>query len=430
MAVNGGCSNTEVFTTTLVTDIDLTDAIELRSITAYTDLDRGGAPLEATEGGVGFAIPFAGEDRAITQEFRLSYDAGGPLRWLAGAYYADIEEQFERTITGAFGPIQIVLNDGFEKAFENYALFGQVEYQLLPRLRIVAGGRYETEDSVNIQFAVADAEPDTPFFPDEESFFPPAEGSEDVFLPKAGVTYDFTDNASLSFTYQRAYRPGGTDIDPDTGAPIPFDPEFTNNYDLALRSMLFDGALTFNANAFYIQYNDQQLRVAPNPALPFQRFIGNTGESELYGLEIETRWQPTDELSFYGSLGVLESELESFEIGGVSVEGGEFPRSPGVNAAFGGAWDHPSGLVGSLDFTYSDEFLSNIATEPDTVLVDSYFLVDTRIGYETDNWGVFFYAENLFDEEYLLSVDRALDPLPVGNLGRPRTLGVILEAAF
>ena len=425
--ING--DNTEVFTTTLVTDIDLSDVMQLRSITAYTDLDRNGAPLEGTEDGVGFAIPFEGEDRAITQELRLSYDAGGSLRWLAGAYFADIEERFERTIAGPFGPFLILRNDGFEKKFENYAFFGQVEYDLTPALSVVVGGRYETEDNVNVQFGLTDVEPDTPVFPDEETFFTGA-GSQDAFLPKAGVTYKFDDDISLSFTFQRAYRPGGTDEDPETGEGIEFEPEFANNYDLALRSSFFDGVLTVNANAFYIQYNDQQLRVAPDPAFPFRRFIGNTGESDLYGLEIETRWRPTDELSFYGSLGVLESEFESFEVGGVSVEGGEFPRSPNINAAFGGTWDHPSGLIGSLDFTYSDEFFSNISPQPDTVLVDSFFLVDTRIGYKADNWGVFFYAENLFDEDYLLSVDRALEPLPGGNLGRPRTLGVILEAAF
>lgn len=425
--ING--DDTEVFTATLVTDFDLTAALKLRSITAYTDLDRSGAPIDGTEDGLGLSIPFAGEDRAITQEIRLSYDADGPLRWLAGAYYADIEEAFERTITGAIGPFEFFRNDGFEKAFENYAFFGQVEYDLAPAFSVVLGGRYETEDNLNVQFGNTQVTPETPLFPNQESFFT-GSGSQDAFLPKAGVTYNFDANTSLSFTFQRAYRPGGTDEDPETGGGIEFKPEFSNNYELALRSSLLEGALTLNANAFYIQYNDQQLRVAPDPAFPFLRFIGNSGESELYGLEVESRWRPTDELSFYGSLGVLESEFENFQVGGVAVDGGEFPRSPTINAAFGGTWDHPSGLIGSLDFTYSDEFFSNISVAPETVRVDSYFLVDTRIGYQTENWGVFFYAENLLDEDYLLSVDRALEPFPGGNLGRPRTLGVILETEF
>ena len=423
-------NNTEVFTTTLVTDVDITDALQLRSITAYTELRRDAAPIEETRGGTGFAIPSEGDDQATTQEFRLSYDAGGPLRWLVGAYYADIQERFERSISGAFRDFRIVRNDGFEKTFENYAVFGQVEYDLTPSLSIVAGGRYETEDNSNTQFETSDTEPDTPLLPDANSFFT-ATGTEDALLPKAGITYDFDDDVSLSFTYQRAYRPGGTDINADTREPIEFAPEFTNNYDLAFRSLLFDGALTLNANAFYIQYQDQQLRVSPDPATPFLRFIGNAGESELYGLEIESTWRATEELSFYGSLGLQQSEFKDFQVGGVPVDGDEFPRAPNLNAAFGGTWSHHTGLTGTLDFTYSDAFFSNIPNSPE-VRVDSYFLVDTRIGYEADSWGLFFYGENLLDEDYLTSVDRSLEPveLQTGFLGRPRTLGVILEASF
>ena len=64
------------------------------------------------------------------------------------------------------------------------------------------------------------------------------------------------------------------------------------------------------------------------------------------------------------------------------------------------------------------------------MLADGYFLVDTHIGYQGDNWGVFFCAENFFDEDYLQSVALGADPTPFSNLNRPRTLGVILDAEF
>ncbi len=81
---------------------------------------------------------------------------------------------------------------------------------------------------------------------------PPAKTTFKAFLPKIGATYDFTDDASVSATHPAGYRSGGSGVKPGQGRLYTYDPEYTWNYELALRSLWLDRRLSLNANAFYI----------------------------------------------------------------------------------------------------------------------------------------------------------------------------------
>lgn len=57
----------------------------------------------------------------------------------------------------------------------------------------------------------------------------------DVILPKVSLVYDWTDTFSTGFTWQKGYRPGGSRVS-GLGTRSVFEEEFTNNYELSLRS--------------------------------------------------------------------------------------------------------------------------------------------------------------------------------------------------
>ena len=118
-------------------------------------------------------------------------------------------------------------------------------------------------------------------------------------------------------------------------------------------------------------------------------------------------------------------------MGGVDASGDEFAFSPAFSAAFGGTWRHPQGWTGTLDFSYEGGYFSNVPSS-EAVKVDSYTLIDGRFGYDAGNWGAYVFAENLLDEDYVVSADRSNEnpELWFGILGQPQTLGLILEAHF
>ncbi|MEM7741885.1 MAG: TonB-dependent receptor [Pseudomonadota bacterium] len=245
--------------------------------------------------------------------FNRSGESGGPTSTFTGTDFAFPDPAtFAGILFGTPTPdaIQIATADGlrtqiiglipeFEVRFvresdidiENYALFGEATIDVTDKLALTLGARYDEETIKQNVF--------------DETFVPPLPSTGDAtidgiissvaaqfsdqvqvdnvdntftaFLPKAQVTYDWADNVSTSFTYQKAYRAGGVSIntfraalaDPDAGQSDleslgivgSFDPEFTNNYELAFRSQWFDDRLTVNANAFFIDYTDQQITV-------------------------------------------------------------------------------------------------------------------------------------------------------------------------
>src|SRR3546814_4201662 len=69
----------------------------------------------------------------------------------------------------------------------------------------------------------------------------------------------WTPNLKTGFTVQRGYRSGGSSGNIARSATFSYDPEFTWNYELSLRSAWLDGRLTLNANAFYVDWKDQQV---------------------------------------------------------------------------------------------------------------------------------------------------------------------------
>ena len=421
---------TDVLTGSLALSYQVNDAMTLQSVTAFTDLEEDGFVDPATAGGTGSAIPSEGDDSAWTQELRLTYDAGGSIRGLAGIYYADIEEIFERTIDSTFLSLQIFQHDGFEKSFDNIAVFGQVEYDISPQWTFLLGGRFEYEENSSVQFVTRDVTPDNPIVSDLATFFK-GDGSESAFLPKAGITHHFSENTSLSFIFQRSYRPGGTDDNPADNSVVRFDPEFTNNFDLVFRSEFANGRGTLNANLFYIDYKDQQIRVTPDPTSPTDRFVDNAGDSKMYGLELDVRYRPDNIWSFYGALGLLQTEFKEFSVGGVDASGDEFPLAPNVSISLGGTWRHPTGWNGSLDVIHTGGYTSFISAEP-VSNVDAFTLVDGRFGYRADHWEMYVFAENIFDEDYVTDANRSnADPaLWTATLGRPRSVGLALQVEF
>lgn len=305
----------------------------------------------------------------------------------------------------------------------NFAIFGEVEYRPIDKLGLIAGGRYdretvEFEDTVVVTTSAPIGLP-----------LPPADTASsdttfDAFLPKVGVVYDWTDDLSTGFTVQRGYRAGGTSRNILTGEITEFDPESTWNFELALRSQWFDGALTANANVFYTLWRDQQVDVFGPSGSDLDFFTVNAGESRLIGGEIELRANPTDNLELFGSVGIANTEFTDFVDNGIDFAGNEFPRAPEVTGAFGASYFFDNGFELHGDASYTGGNFNDIQNSADS-FVDGRFLLNARAGYQGENWGAFLYVRNLLDEDYLLQIlgDRA-------RSGEPLTVGAFATFSF
>jgi len=253
-------------------------------------------------------------------------------------------------------------------------------------------------------------------------------------LPKAVVTYNWTDDLALSLLAQKGYRAGGVSVNQQTGAVSEFDAEYTWNYELSLRSQWYDQRLTVNANLYHIDWEDQQISVSPTGS-QYDLFTDNAGKSQLQGIELEVSAQVTDNLELYGTFGYSKTEFKEFSTlsGGSTVDyaGNEFRDAPGYTGNLGVNYQNGN-LQASVDATFQDKSYTDNENTRDN---DSRALLNARLGYDIDaSWTVAVWATNLLDREYVTSIYSRNPSFPIAQdtvtVGSPRSFGASVNYQF
>lgn len=393
--------------------------------------------LDGTPAVTGYSFR-PGTNETIEQEFRLYFE-GDRVTAVAGLFFTDIEADNVsalRSITPA-GQLNFDLRQLVQT--ENYALFGEAEIELTPYWDVILGGRYDIE---TVDFSAVTTLSFTP--PGGVPLprpGPPNEvngGSYDAFLPKIGVVYNFHEDVSLGLTYQRGYRAGGARTNfgavdaAGNIAPrvVEFDPEFTDNFELAFRSVWLDGNLTVNANAFYTDYTDMQVFVQLSPN-PLDTEVRNAGAAELFGAELDVRATPTANLEVFGGVAYVDTEFKRFVSNGVNLAGNEFTFAPNWTATLGAQYTFNNGVYVGGDISYTGEFFNDAANNPLTRNNDR-LLIGLRAGYETDRISLVAFVNNLLDEDYTLFRGAQVGTVAPNSisLGEPRTFGALATFKF
>ncbi|MEM9278994.1 MAG: TonB-dependent receptor, partial [Pseudomonadota bacterium] len=141
------------------------------------------------------------------------------------------------------------------------------------------------------------------------------------------------------------------------------------------------------------------------------------------GAEIDAKWSPDDNLDLFASAAYVETEFLEFLDGGNDFSGNEFRDAPNFTASAGATYNFDNGTYVSGDVSYTGTSYSDAAN---TIRNDSRFLVNLRIGHREENWEIFAYARNLFDEEYL-SGGATIGANTFAFSGEPRTVGVVFQ---
>lgn len=470
---------------TLEIGYDLGNGLSLTSVTNYSDIrfrsvadpDRGPTPGQTSQ--------IYDPDKTFQQELRLNIDKGW-VRGLIGGYYLRDDNRgyhFEatqslnltrlgvdrqllalglsqatvNTVLNLYGGVVPIRNSLSQpRLTKNYAGFADLTFPITERLRINAGLRYdrETQERGATQTVVIDR-----VLPDPANLAIPAlapivtrlnallvataAGANSVepvrpvtyqaWLPKLGLTYDVGEDVSLSFTVQRGYRAGGSGLNQQRAAAYEFDPEYTWNYEFALRSEWFNRRLTFNANAYWIDWKDQQVSVQLTPGAVFDTQVVNAGKSRLYGFEVELSGRPTETLNLYAGAGYSNTKFKEFNvtIGSLSAaaEGNEFARAPRWTLSGGATFHHPTGLFVNINANYRGAYYQDTVDQAFRD-IQARTLVNAKVGWQGEYFGAFLTASNLFNVQKPSQFFTDFDGRVRGTVIAPRTLGLSFEGRF
>jgi len=399
-------------------DVELSDDLALRSITAYQVTDgRYSTDNDGTPFGISGGV-FRQEFRQFTQELRLNGAIGTLLDWTLGGFYF----HGDGTLSGVNFvspslPNQTVNTTEDEIPSTSKSVFAHGVWHVTDRLNLTGGIRY-TEDEKSYLFFRGN-----PFVPGQPAYTAAANisGLESAFSDtrwdfRANVDYRFTDDILGYAQYSTGYRGGGVNPRPFiVEQAVPFGPETLEAYEIGLKSDLFDRVLRLNLSAFINDYKDMIFsNTAPTIVngvvlSPVNATLVNAGDGRFMGVELEASLQPVDGLFIDGNVSYLDFELQRIGAAGATITGISLDNvAPYVTkwkAAAGIQYRYDMVGLGSLtprlDVAYQSSFYTNIDNDPAS-LTPAYTVFNGRLTWDSPDqeWQVALAVTNLFDRFY------------------------------
>lgn len=422
-----------------------------------------------------------------TDEIRFSSDFKGPVQLVAGAYFEQdglhySGMQFNAiAATGAapcdtyiechalglaqpgFGnsPVEFANADRF--AVEQYALYGQVDWKILPNLTATVGARYFSASIHDEQINEQNIAPtQTP------SGFDGGYVLGDITTPYVSSTGHTTEskptfNFSLLWQvdpdvslYARAasgFRIGGINeaavIASQEGIKIPssFGPDSLWDYEAGAKIYLLDRKVFLDLAVYRIDWSGEQEDAL---AAGVFNYTLNVGQSTVNGVELSSTFHPTSGLTFTGDVTYVDAYLSTnlpasvVTAGTPGDTGDRAPFVPRLSVAGVAEYEHSlsAQMVGYVqgDFTYhsnsfsafravtADQIAAGAPNNFDTEL-PAYFLLDLKAGVRFNRFDLSVYAQNVTNSAAYLGVRAGLDAVRVYS-PPPRTVGVDLVAHF
>ncbi|MBK7903801.1 MAG: TonB-dependent receptor [Proteobacteria bacterium] len=211
---------------------------------------------------------------------------------------------------------------------DSYAVFGQIDYQLAPKLRTTLGARWSRDEKrapfVGFNTLVSGVSTPPIDLVREDSW--------DSTTYLASVDYSWNDWIMTYASYSTGFKAGGFQegVNPVVVSTY-YDPETVEQVEVGLKSDLFDGRVRFNVSAYRSRYEDLQVnnfRILPTGPV---QLIQNAAGALVYGFDVEAKVQ----IGEHFILTALDSyiptaKIEGFSsIGGFpSIEGFRIPRTP------------------------------------------------------------------------------------------------------
>ena len=416
---------------------------------------------------VSFDVPVPAETleprtrKVNSSELRFASDLSSPVNFVAGIYREhetqDLAVQVITTggnglVTGPFSTSTAddaldfpgVGNTFFgrtdQRSDTQYAGFGEATWKITDAWTAVAGVRYFTETLNGVQTQTH------PFggFPGAPNLVPIVD-PEQTFNKvtwKINSSYKFSDEFLGYATVSTGFRSGGLNAVSEPFEPIPaaYSPDSLTNYELGAKGRLFGGAFDYQADIYVIDWNNIQVQeTTADGAFVYQ---GNAGSARVKGVEFEFTAHPMQ----YLSASFAGSYQDAYLTEGATPDqyalnptlgrtGDAIPNVPkfqfnlGANytAPISGAWQ---GML-AADVVYRGSVNAYFASNTQfNIPLDSYTVVNLRMGVINGPWSVTAFARNLTDKRAEVSaINSSQDPDALLTI-RPRTIGLTATRKF
>lgn len=392
--------------------------------------------------------------RRFAQELRFASDFSGPLQVVLGGFYSNSTRPRDyEWVTPGIGavigaPSDLLLTFIDSRQAIEYAVFGDLSYNILPNLKATVGLRWFRDTATFTQFT------NGIFFGSVPSPYSAPAVTENGLTPKYLLEYQITPDLLTYASIAKGFREGGNNIAlPPGPAPTGCDTDLANlnitasqvstyksdslwNYELGIKSSFLDHRLTVNAAGFVIEWDNIQQQVS----LPLCGYgvTANTGKARSSGVELEISGRPLPELTAGLGLGIDDAHITQPGIGDPLPAGSPIQQVPSLTITSNVEYVRPVSAVWSglarVDWSHTGESFSANNSEADLLKRSAYNLTDLRIGLRSNRYDLAAYVKNLTDEHANLGdaimIGAQIPGQPRFLINRPRTAGAEVRIRF
>jgi iron complex outermembrane recepter protein len=439
--------------------IELSDSIQLTSITGYREFDTEFyTDDDLTPINTNFGRNFL-TNESFSQELRLNIEPAEGVNLTVGGYYFEqdsVYDSFQDIRYVSVFPLQFRQPDPTKA--EAKAAFANLGWEVTDKLSMNLGARYTDEkkaqtyfrtnldgtinrflDPVGSVYGVGYSGADT-----LNLFGAPgtttdivtalsgnvARYSADRLDYRVAVDYQFTDDFMVYASVSTGFKGGGSNPRPFNAAQlIPFNPEKVTAYEIGFKSDFLDRKVRLNAAAFLNDYIDLQIPVNACPGPPCAARL-NAGDAKVKGFELELTAYPAEGLAIDASMSYIDQKLKASSLNPAATFTG-VPISTGVVGSNPGGvvpgdppsvpkWKFNAGLqykaelggAGSLTPRIDVAHQSKQYTGPSVIggirslnFMPSFTTINGRLTWanEGDDLSISLEVTNLTDEYYYLS---------------------------
>jgi outer membrane receptor protein involved in Fe transport len=370
-----------------------------------------------------------GVDKFV-QEVRLASPADAKLAWLVGGFYTHEHTSVlaDLTLFDAVSGAPVTGLPNFftgdsDTRFEEIAGFGDLTYHFSPAFDVTGGLRYSRNNQHFV--TVADG------IINGGHTFADVKSDDSAVTWLINPRYHVNDATMVYARIATGYRPGA----PNTGiagTPLSYGPDKVTNYEVGLKTDLFDHRVSLEGSLYWIDWKDIQLQEVSPAGISY---IANRGTAVSRGMDLQAEFRPAAGLQLYANVAYQDTYLTSdFPAGGqIGNKGDPLPLTPKWSGGLGGDYHFPlagewSGQVGA-DWRFVGKTYGAFAN-PGLPRFEhpSYDVLDLRAGVNNDRWTLMFYAKNVGDSRGQ-SADLGIGLTRVSII-QPRTYAVSLSTTF
>lgn len=417
--------------------IDLSDNVQLTSITGYREFDTEFyTDDDLTPINTNFGRNFLSNE-SFSQELRLNMEPAEGINLTVGAYYFEQDSVYDSFQDIRYVPVfPLQFRQPDPTSAEAYAFFGNVSWELTEALTLNAGLRYTDEEKAQTYFRFnLDGVTINPFLDPvgaaNGAGTPGALTGNTAFYSadrldyRVALDYRFSDTFLAYASVATGFKGGGSNPRPfNADQLIAFGPEKVTAYEMGFKSDFADNRVRLNVAAFLNDYTDLQIAVSQCPTAPCAARL-NAGDVETYGFEVELVAEPADGFNIDAALSYIDQQFDASSLdpaatipaaGGINPGGVDPDDPPGVpqwkfnvgmqyRAELGG---NSGSITPRLDLYHQ----SKQYTGPDTsgavrgrTFIPSFITLNGRLTWQNaeEDLSVSLEVTNITDEYYFLS---------------------------